>query len=95
MENIMNGGQLRRKMNSVSHGATDFKDFEGSDISGCQLPFCAETLNTFGRRYSKIDKIPYLELQRFSSLICITFLYGLGYFEIGLDNFDLIFGFDN
>jgi hypothetical protein len=35
MEDIMNGSQLRRKMNSVSHWATDFKDFEWSDISGC------------------------------------------------------------
>jgi hypothetical protein len=35
MEDIMNGCQLRRKTNSISHWATDFKDFEWSDISGC------------------------------------------------------------
>jgi hypothetical protein len=35
MEDIMNGCQLRRKMNSVSHWAIDFKDFEWSDILGC------------------------------------------------------------
>jgi hypothetical protein len=34
MEDIMNGGQLRRETNSVSHWATDFKDFEWSSISG-------------------------------------------------------------
>jgi hypothetical protein len=95
MEDIVNGSQLKRKTNFVSYWATDFKDFDWSDISGCQLPFYAETLNTFGRRYSEIDKIPYLELQRFSSLICIAYLSGLGYFEIGLNNVDPILGFDN
>jgi hypothetical protein len=95
MENIMNGSQLRRKTNSVSHWATYFKDFEWSDISGCYLPFYAETLNTFGRKYSERDKIPYLELQGLSSLICITFLSRLGCLKVGLDNLDLIFGFGN
>jgi hypothetical protein len=97
MENIMNGGQLRRKTNSVSHWATDFKDFEWSDISGCQLPFYAETLNTCGRiaEVFFFDKMPYLELQRFSSLICITLLSRLGCLEVSLNNLDLIFSFDN
>jgi hypothetical protein len=75
MEDIMNGSQLRRKTNSVSHWATDFKDF--------------------GRRYAEIDKIPYLELQGFSSLVCITFLSRLGCLKVGLDNLDLVFGFGN
>jgi hypothetical protein len=95
MENIMNGSQLRWKANFVSHWAIDFKDLEGSDISGCKLPFYAETLNTLGRRYSEIDKISYLELQRFPSSICIAFLSGLSCFKVGLNNLDLIFGFDN
>jgi hypothetical protein len=35
MENIVNGSQLRWKMNFVSHWAIDFENFKGSDISGC------------------------------------------------------------
>jgi hypothetical protein len=35
MKDIMNGGQLRRKMKSVSYWATGFGDFKRSDISGC------------------------------------------------------------
>jgi hypothetical protein len=95
MEDIVNGSQLRWKANSVSHWATDFKDLKRFDISGCELPFYAEALNTLGRRYSKINKISYLELQRFPSFICIAFLSGLSYFKVGLNNLDLIFGFDN
>jgi hypothetical protein len=34
MEDIMNGGHLSRKMDSVSHWATGFGDFKRSDISG-------------------------------------------------------------
>ena len=62
MENIMNGGQLRRKMDSVSNQTTSFDDFKWSDVSGCQFPFYAEALNTSSRRYSQIYEIPYLEL---------------------------------
>jgi hypothetical protein len=35
MEDIMNGGQLRRKTNYVSHWATGFGDFKRSDVSRC------------------------------------------------------------
>jgi hypothetical protein len=35
MENIMNSSHLRWKEKFVSHWATNFKNFEGSDISGC------------------------------------------------------------
>jgi hypothetical protein len=52
-------------------------------------------LNTFGRGYLKIDKISYLELQMFPSSICITLLPRLGCLKVGLNNLDLIFGFDN
>jgi hypothetical protein len=62
---------------------------------GFQLHFYAESLNTFGSRHLEINKISYLKLQRFSPLIRIAFLSGLGCFKIGLNSLDLIFGFDN
>jgi hypothetical protein len=50
------------KLKTVSYGSTDFKDFEGSDVSRSKFPFYAEPLNTSGRRYSKIDKVSDLKM---------------------------------
>jgi hypothetical protein len=53
---------LRRKLETISYGSTDFENFKGSDVSRSKLPFYAEPLNTSGRRYSKIDEVSDLEL---------------------------------
>jgi hypothetical protein len=62
MEDIMNGRQLRRKLETVSYGSTDLKDFKRSDVSRSKFPFYTESLNTSGRRYSKIYEVSDLKL---------------------------------
>jgi hypothetical protein len=62
MEDVMDGRSLRRKLEMVSYGSTDFKDFKESDVSRSKFPFYAEPLNTSSRRYSKIYEVSDLKL---------------------------------
>jgi hypothetical protein len=78
MEDIMDDRSLRRKLEMISYGSTDFGNFKGSDITRSKFPFYAEPLNTSGRRYSKINEVSDLELYRSSSDVSVALLSRLG-----------------